>query len=88
MTTNKTLIKIKNTYNEYSLLSSFYTEKPYEFLRLYHFCKENDIILYGNSDDDDDDDVEGTIEEINVYFGGKIGEEEYYPCIEVYINKR
>lgn len=74
---DKTLIRLKNIKEE-NMLAAFYTKNPSEFLKMYYFCKENDIPLSLNQFQED---VEGTIEEIIVYFG----DEETFPCIDVWI---
>lgn len=75
---NETLIRLKDVDNKNSMLAAFYTNNPVEYLKMYHFCKKNDISLCLHNEN-----VEGSIEEIEVAFGG----DENLPCIDVWINK-
>ncbi len=74
---NEVLIRLKDVNNEHSMLSAFYTNNPSEYLKMYNFCKKNDIplSLY-------DKDIQGSIEDIKVFFGGG----ENIPCIDIWID--
>ena len=85
MTTNKTLIRLKDCEND-AMLSAIWTEKPVEFLKMYHFCKENDIPITKDTGINDNC-IEGTVEDIAVSFGGTIGKDETLPCVDIYIDK-
>ena len=72
---NETLIRLKNAENENDLFAAFYTENPYEFLKLFSLCKEKDIPLKYNH-------IQGTIQDFSVFFGDNDGN---LPCIDVWI---
>ena len=81
---NKTLIRLKN-YNNDNIISTFYTENPSEFLKLYFFCKANSIPLSANhtfNNDEISEEINGEICEIKVFFGGG----EYIPYIDIWID--
>ena len=81
---NKTLIRLKN-YNNDNIISTFYTENPSEFLKLYFFCKVNSIPLSANhtfNNDEISEEINGKICEIKVFFGGG----EYIPYIDIWID--
>lgn len=84
--TNETLIRLKN-YNNDNIISTFYTEKPSEFLKLYFFCKANNIPLSAkrtfSNDDEISEEINGEICEIKVFFGGG----EYIPYIDIWIDQ-
>ena len=72
---NETLIRLKDTENENDTIASFYTEKPYEFLKLYNFCKKEDIPLKCKG-------IEGQIEYFEVHFGYS----ESLSCIDIWLD--
>lgn len=81
---NETLIRLKN-YNDDAIISTFHTEKPSEFLKLYFFCKVNNIPLSANhifNNDEISEEINGEICEIKVFFGGG----EYIPYIDIWID--
>lgn len=80
MRTNETLIRLKDSNNEYSMISAFYTEKPSEFLQMYLICKKNEMPIQF---DGENEVIVGTIEDIEVLFGG----DKNLPCIDVWIDK-
>ena len=73
---NEILIRLKDVNNERSMLSAFYTNNPSEYLKMYDFCKKNDIPISLNKD------ITGSIEEIEVFFGGR----DDISCIDVWID--
>ena len=62
---NETLIRLKN-YNDDTIISTFHTEKPSEFLKLYFFCKVNNIPLSANHTFNNEE-INGEICEIKVF---------------------
>lgn len=83
---NEVLIRLKDI-KDGDLISTFYTEKPSEYLKMYLLCKKEQIPLrvdnigYNKIIKYTDDEIEGFIEDINVFFGGK----ESIPCIDIWI---
>ena len=83
---NEVLIRLKDIKDK-DLISAFYTEKPSEYLKMYLLCKKEQIPLlvnnigYNKNMKYADDEIEGFIENINVFFGGK----ESIPCIDIWI---
>ena len=78
---NKTLVRLKDTENEYNMISCFYTEQPSEILKLYYFCKNNNIPIHYKPENKNE--IIGTIEDIEVRFG----DEDTFQCINIWINK-
>ena len=77
--TNEVLIRLKDANNELNLISTFYTENPCEFLKMYNFCKKEEIIIHAENAREK---IIGTIEDIEVHFGGG----DNLPCIDIWIN--
>lgn len=86
MNINKTLVRLYDAKND-NMISAFYTNNPSEFLKMYYFCKENDININIPHDLDNENYkynhlTAGTIMEIEVSFGGAGGT---IPCIDVWL---
>lgn len=79
--TNEVLIRLKPIDNEYHIINCFYTEHPDNYLKMYTFCKKEEIPLQAK--DMNNNDIIGDIDSIDVYFGGG----ENIPCIDVWIKK-
>lgn len=73
---NEVLIRLKNIDNEHDMFSAFCTNNPSEYLKMYYFCQKNDIPISF-------EDIEGSIEDIEVSFGGH----DNIPCVDVWIHK-
>ena len=74
---NEVLIRLKSIKND-SLISTFYTEKPSEYLKMYLICKKEEIPLYAKNMNNE---IECFIEDINIFFGGK----DNIPCIDIWV---
>ncbi len=74
---NEILIRLKDASNENNMLAAFYTNNPSEYLKMYYFCKKNDISLKVSESD-----IQGTIKDIEISFGGG----DNIPCIDIWIN--
>ena len=79
---NETLIKAIDVNNN-AMLTTFYTNNPAEFLKMYKFCLINTIPLTIRIDKKVQiEELEGDIVDIIVDFGGG----DFIPCIEVLVN--
>lgn len=79
--TNEVLIRLKDIDNINSLINSFYTENPCEYLKMYKFCEKEEIAIHAK--DKNDKEIIGIIDTIEVGFGGG----NNIPYIDVWINK-
>ena len=76
---NEVLIRLKDINDELNYINTFHTENPCEFLKMYTFCKKEEMIIYAR--DKEERELMGTIEDIEVHFGGG----DNLSCIDVWI---
>lgn len=79
---NEVLIRLKDTGDDGHIISAFNTSNSSEYLKMYHFCQKNDIPI-SFDDMESSEDIKGSIEDIEVFFGGHGN----VSCIDVWINK-
>ena len=75
---NEVLIRLKDVKDK-DLISTFYTEKPSEYLKMYLLCKKEEMIICARNKEEKE--LMGTIEDIEVHFG----DGDNLSCIDVWI---
>ena len=76
---NEVLIRLRDINNEFNYINAFHTENPCEFLKMYTFCKKEEMPIYAK--DKEEKELMGIIEDIEVHFGGG----DNLSCIDVWI---